>query len=64
VTFEKLVKIMLEEDLRRWRMFLDGKTFPWDAPLYPSEHKVINRYKKKKTEIKIKKSARRNYKMN
>lgn len=43
VTFEKLVKIMLEEDIRRWKMFLDGKSFPWDAPLYPSESKIITR---------------------
>jgi GDPmannose 4,6-dehydratase len=43
ITFEKLVKIMLDEDLKRWKMFLDGKTFPWDAPLYPSESKFITR---------------------
>ena len=43
VTFEKLVKIMLDEDVRRWKMFLDGKSFPWDAPLYPSESKIITR---------------------
>ena len=43
VTFEKLVKIMLDEDIRRWKMFLDGKSFPWDAPLYPSESKIITR---------------------
>ena len=43
ITFEKLVKIMLDEDLNRWKMFLDGKTFPWDANLYPSESKFITR---------------------
>ena len=43
ITFEKLVKIMLEEDMKRWKMFLDGKTFAWDAPLYPSESKFITR---------------------
>ena len=43
VTFEKLVKIMLDEDIRRWKMFLDGKSFPWDAPLYPNESKIITR---------------------
>lgn len=43
VTFKKLVKIMLDEDIRRWKMFLDGKSFPWDAPLYPSESKIITR---------------------
>jgi len=34
---------MLDEDVRRWKMFLDGKSFPWDAPLYPSESKIITR---------------------
>lgn len=43
VTFEKLIRMMLNEDIRRWRMFLDGKSFPWDAPLYPSESKIITR---------------------
>jgi GDPmannose 4,6-dehydratase len=43
ITFEKIVKIMLDEDVKRWKMFLDGKTFPWDAPLYPSESKFITR---------------------
>lgn len=43
VKFERLVKIMLEEDIRRWKLFLDGKSFPWDAPLYPSELNIITR---------------------
>ena len=42
-SFEKLIKLMVEEDLKRWKMFLDGKSFPWDAPLYPSETKIISR---------------------
>jgi GDPmannose 4,6-dehydratase len=46
ITFKKLVKIMLEEDMKRWKMFLDGKTFAWDAPLYPSESKFITRLSK------------------
>jgi len=46
VKFEKLVKLMLDEDLRRWKMFLDGKSFPWDAPLYPSEANIITRLSK------------------
>lgn len=45
-TFKELVKIMMDEDLRRWKMFLDGKSFPWDAPLYPSESKIITRQSK------------------
>lgn len=43
IKFEQLVKIMLDEDLKRWKMFLDGKSFPWDAPLYPDESKIITR---------------------
>lgn len=46
ITFEELVKIMIDEDVRRWKLFLDGKSFPWDAPLYPSESKIITRQSK------------------
>ena len=52
LNFSKLVKIMLEEDLKRWKMFLDGKTFPWDAPLYPSESKFITRLSNENTKSK------------
>ena len=48
ITFKKLVKIMLNEDIRRWNDFLDGKKFAWDAPLYPSENKLITRLSKDK----------------
>ena len=47
-TFKKLVKIMLDEDIRRWNDFIDGKAFPWDAPLYPGEDKFITRLSKGK----------------
>ena len=30
VKFDEIVKIMVEEDLRRWKMHLEGKSFPWD----------------------------------
>lgn len=43
IKFEQLIKVMLEEDIRRWKMFIDGKSFPWDAPLYPSEQNIITR---------------------
>lgn len=46
VTFEELVKIMLDEDMKRWKQFMDGKSFPWDAPLYPDESKIITRLSK------------------
>ena len=48
IAFKKLVKIMLDEDIRRWNDFLDGKAFAWDAPLYPSENKLITRVSKSK----------------
>jgi len=41
--FKKLVKMMLDEDIRRWTKFLNGEFFPWDAPLYPEESKIITR---------------------
>lgn len=30
VKFDDIIKIMVEEDMRRWKMYLGGKTFPWD----------------------------------
>jgi len=47
IIFEKLVKLMVEEDLRRWNSFLDGNIFPWDAPLYPDENKFLTNAKKR-----------------
>ena len=41
--FNKLVEIMVEEDLNRWQRWLRGERFPWDAPNYPSEAKVLTR---------------------
>ena len=49
ITFEKLIKLMIDEDVKRWKMFLDGKFFPWDAPLYPSENKIITRQSNENT---------------
>ena len=42
VKFRKLVKIMVEADLERWKKYLSGKMFPWDAPNYSSEIDVIS----------------------
>ena len=56
VKFEQLVKIMLEEDTRRWKLFLEGKSFPWDAPLYPGELNIITRLSR---ENKLSKSRKR-----
>ena len=55
ITFEKLVKLMVEEDIRRWKSFLDGNVFPWDAPLYPDENKFITNAKKRNTLLRNKK---------
>ena len=55
-TFENLVKIMLDEDLKRWKMCLDGKTVVWDAPLYPSESKFITRLSNENTNMKLRRS--------
>ena len=41
--FKQLVKIMVKEDLNRWERWLNGERFPWDAPHYPSEAKILTR---------------------
>jgi len=41
--FKQLVKIMVKEDLNRWERWLNGEKFPWDAPNYPSEAKILTR---------------------
>lgn len=41
--FKELVRIMVEEDLRRWKRWLNGERFPWDAINYPEEHKILSR---------------------
>jgi GDPmannose 4,6-dehydratase len=47
VEFDELVKIMVKEDLNKWERWLNGERFPWDAPNYPSEDKIISRYQEK-----------------
>ena len=44
--FDELVKIMVKEDLNRWERWQSGERFPWDAPNYPSEDKIISRYQR------------------
>lgn len=34
VKFDRLVEIMVNEDVTRWRRWLNGETFPWDAYNY------------------------------
>ena len=43
VKFDKLVEIMVKEDLSRWERWQNGERFPWDAANYPSEAKIITR---------------------
>ncbi|HLD72427.1 MAG TPA: GDP-mannose 4,6-dehydratase [Candidatus Nanoarchaeia archaeon] len=43
VTFHQLVKIMAESDLRLWKLHLNGKSFPWDAPSFPQGMDLIAR---------------------
>ncbi len=33
--FADLIKLMVAEDLARWKRHLAGETFPWDAPNFP-----------------------------
>jgi len=42
-TFKELVKIMVNADVDRWKKVMTGQTFPWDAPNYPSEARIITR---------------------
>ena len=43
VKFNQLVEIMVKEDLSRWERWQKGKRFPWDAPSYPSEDRILSR---------------------
>lgn len=44
--FSELVKIMVSEDILRWKSLIDGEFLPWDTPLYPEELKIINQIRK------------------
>lgn len=44
VKFDELVEIMVKEDLTRWEKWKSGERFPWDAPNYPDENKILSRY--------------------
>lgn len=39
----KLVEIMVNEDVSRWNRWLNGERFPWDAPNYPNENRILTR---------------------
>jgi len=42
-TFKSLIKKMVAADVDRWERTLKGEAFPWDAPNYPNEAKIITR---------------------
>jgi GDPmannose 4,6-dehydratase len=41
--FNELVEILVKEEISRWKMWLNGEKFPWDAPNYQSEAKILTR---------------------
>lgn len=41
--FKELVSLMVQKDIDRWGKWLKGKRFPWDAPNYPGEEKIMTR---------------------
>lgn len=47
VTFNELIKIMVETDLKRWENHLKGESFSWDAPNHPQDPKYLYRAKDK-----------------
>lgn len=43
IKFSQLVKLMVDEDVKRWSRWMNGEKFPWDAFHYPSEVKILSR---------------------
>jgi len=41
--FKSLVKLMVDADYDRWKRWLNGERFPWDAPNYINEEKTLFR---------------------
>jgi GDPmannose 4,6-dehydratase len=41
ITFKKLVKIMVEEDINRWEKWLKKERQPWDAAMSGEDSKII-----------------------
>ena len=46
IKFKELVKIMVNSDIEKWRRWLNGERFPWDAPNYPDELSIITKTKR------------------
>lgn len=43
VKFKELVKVMVDEDLKRWQKYMNGERFHWDAHNYPHDINIIKR---------------------
>jgi len=43
IKFDALIKIMVNEDIKRWGDWDEGKSFPWDALNYPTEANIITK---------------------
>lgn len=41
--FNELINILVGEDVKRWDRWMNGERFPWDAPNYPNENKILTR---------------------
>ena len=41
--FNKLAEIMLNSDVERWKLWVNGEHFPWDAWNYPNEKRILSR---------------------
>lgn len=43
VKFDELVEIMVKADIDRWKRWMNGERFSWDAPYYPAENTTLTR---------------------
>lgn len=41
--FTELVEIMVKEEINRWERWLNGERFPWDAPNFRNENRILTR---------------------
>jgi len=42
-SFKELVKLMVKADYDRWKRWIDGERFPWDAPNFRNDYSFIKR---------------------
>jgi GDPmannose 4,6-dehydratase len=43
VNFDDLVSLMVKADQERWKRWMNGEQFPWDAIHYPHENQFLSR---------------------